>query len=109
MLKLCRRQILFMRALVFSFLILLLGCTDPKKVPIYISQLSSSKASERNDAALELGYIGAPHAKKAVPYLIPLLTDPNPGVQSAAAYALRRIDTLEARSALERVSTEHRK
>jgi HEAT repeat protein len=89
--------------LCFLFLLLTLpGCTDPKKVPIYIQQLRSSNSSERNKAALELGYIGSPKANSAVPYLIQLLEDDNPGVQSSAAFALRKIGTPEANAALDR-------
>lgn len=68
-----------------------------------MQKLQSAKPSERNEAALELGRIGAPHAVRAVPILIKLLHDENPGVQSSAAYALRKIDTAEARTALDAV------
>lgn len=91
------------RTVLISLICLAIACTDPKQVPSLIQDLHSSKASERNRAALELGRIGPPHANKAVPDLISLLQDENPGVQSGAAYALRKIDTPQARAALDRV------
>jgi HEAT repeat protein len=91
-----------LKILLFILILLMVSsCSDPKKVPVLTRQLSSSNASERNQAALELGYIGAPHANIAVPMLIRLLSDPNPGVQSSAAFALRKIGTPEAQTALD--------
>lgn len=66
-----------------------------------MQQLNSSDAHVRSEAATSLGRIGSPHADRAVPKLISLLNDENPGVASAAAYALRKIDTSSARKALE--------
>jgi HEAT repeat protein len=80
---------------------LLFGCEDPKKVPEHIRKLQRGTAHEKADAAMSLGRIGAPEAVPAVGYLIGLLEDDNPGVQSAAAYALRKIDTPRARQALD--------
>ena len=87
--------------LLLTITLMVCSCTDPKKVPLLTRQLTSSDSSQRNQAALELGYIGSPHANVAVPSLIKLLSDPNPGVQSSAAYALRKIGTPEAKRALD--------
>jgi len=83
-------------------LLILVGCGDPKKeVPQLEKKLFSVEAKERSKAALRLGRIGSPHGVRAVPTLIRLLGDENPGVRSAAAYALREIDTPHARAALD--------
>lgn len=63
------------------------------------AQLSSSIPRERNEAALGLAKCGS-EAGGAVPYLMGMLYDANPGVQSSAAYALRQIDTPQARAAI---------
>lgn len=76
--------------------VLLLGCCDSDKINQNINALSSSKAKDRNDAALALARCGS-RASGAVRILGGLLYDENVGVQSAAAYALREIDTPEAR------------
>ncbi len=88
----------FLLFILFSFS----SCCDSKNIPNYINGLRSSTPKVRNDSALELASCGSPEADKAVPLLIKLLYDENIGVQSAAAYALRRIDTPQARKALER-------
>ena len=82
-------------------LVLLSGCCDSDAIPEYIRQLSHSDAKIRNDAALEIAACGST-AKDAVPYLAPLIYDENVGVQSSAAYALRRIDTKQSKAVLER-------
>jgi len=69
-------------------------------LPIYIKQLKSQESSVRNKAALSLAKFGA-DGEKAVPALIKLLSDKNGGVRSSAAYALRSIDTPQARRALD--------
>ena len=79
------------------------ACSDPKKeVPLLIEQLRSPESHTRSQAALRLGRIGPPHANRAQRDLIRLLNDPNPGVQSAAAYALTSIGTKEAMAAYNR-------
>jgi len=80
---------------------LLIGCEDPKKVPEHIRKIQYGSAHEKTEAAMSLGRIGAPEAVPAVGSLIALLDHENPGVQSAAAYALRKIDTPRARQALD--------
>ncbi len=95
-----------------AFAILLLfaaGChktteADLKRV---IKAMHSADPTVRNQAALEAaGFSGA--ADKVVPELIRLLDDENRGVQSGAAYALRRLGTAEARKALDRATKRQR-
>ena len=88
--------------LVVSVLFALTSCCKTSEIPDRIRDLSSGDAHERSVAALALGRCGPPEVNRAVPILINLLYDNNVGVQSAAAYALRRIDTPAARKALER-------
>lgn len=85
----------------------LTGCCDSERIPGYIRNLNSSSASERNEAALKLARCGG-KAERAVPTLAQLLYDDNVGVQSAAAYALRKIDTPSARRIMERIDRERR-
>ncbi len=81
----------------------LLGCCNEGQIPSHVNQLSSSKARDRTDAALQLARCGA-DAGQAVPRLTELMYDENVGVQSAAAYALRKIGTEDAKRALERAT-----
>ncbi len=78
------------------------GCAAPdeREIPSLIKQLSNRDAAKRNQAALALAAYG-PKAKPAVTRLIRLLDDPNRGVQSGAAYALRQIGSQEASQALD--------
>ncbi len=69
-------------------------------VPKLVLELKSKESGERNRAALRLASYGK-EATPAVRPLIGLLADSNPGVRSSAAYALRQIDTPEARKALD--------
>jgi len=96
------------RYLLLSFALLSLSaCCDVEGIPQRIRQLDSRVAKERNDAALALARCGE-KADKAVSKLARLLYDENVGVQSAASYALRRIDTPAARQVLERVEATRR-
>ncbi len=95
-----------MKTLVRLLIVLVLlapcGCSDPKiEVPKLIKQLNSSDSSIRNSAAMKLGSYGS-DAEAAVRPLARLLGDENGGVRSSAAFALRKIDTPEARRALEK-------
>ena len=83
------------------------GCCDSEQIPKYIRNLNSPYASERNEAALKLARCGS-KADRAVPLLSMLLYDDNVGVQSAAAYALRKIDTPKARRIMEQIDAERR-
>ncbi len=76
------------------------GCCKQEEIPDLTLQLHSSSAKDRNDAALALARCGA-KAERAVPRLGRLLYDENVGVQSAAAYALRKIDTPAAREIMD--------
>lgn len=92
-------------SLLFCFLA---ACCDEKTIPSKTRQLYSESAKERNDAALALAKCGS-SASSAVSRLVSLLTDENVSVQSSAAYALRKIDTPDARAALERATAKNRK
>ena len=95
------RKILILLSLVFS----VVACVAPEEeMPILIKQLQTGDRKDKSQAALRIGRIGPPHANKATGALIKLLNDKNPGVQSAAAYALRKIDTPKAKKALDRAT-----
>ena len=78
---------------------LLIGCCNKEEIPRRIDDLYSGEARIRNDAALALARCGA-EADRATTKLGSLLYDSNVGVQSAAAYALRKIATPRAQSIL---------
>jgi HEAT repeat protein len=84
------------------------ACCDEKAIPKLRQQLYSQASSERNEAALSLARCGAA-ASAAVPRLAQLMYDKNVGVQSSAAYALRKIDTPSARAALKEAEDARRK
>lgn len=81
-------------------LFFLLGCCDDDGLADAKRALYSGQAKARNDAALALARCGD-KAADSVARLGQLLYDENVGVQSAAAYALRQIDTKQARGILE--------
>jgi hypothetical protein len=89
----------------FSFIVPIVGvlvlsaCCDNNAIGSNISKLQSSVAREKNQAAQELARCGKA-AEAAVPLLSELIYDSNVGVQSSAAYALRKIDTQAARAVL---------
>lgn len=92
-----------LRHLVLALVLLLfVGCCDKEGVPDTIKKLYSSQAKERNVAALALAKCGK-LAEPAVPKLSSMLYDPNVGVQSSSAYALREIGSPAAVAAIERV------
>jgi HEAT repeat protein len=92
----------------FLFNMALCSCCNQNDVPALIEKLNSSKARDQSQAALDLASCGS-KASKAVPKLAELLYDENVGVQSSASYALRKIDTPEARAIMERVEAGRRK
>lgn len=96
-----------MKRLICLLICLLLSSCGPgvEEIPRLKRDLSSSDSSKRSEAALSLGRMG-PKAQPAEDALIRLLSDKNGGVKSAAAYALREIDTPKARKALERAAKE---
>lgn len=87
---------------------LLQGCCNTEEIPKLTRLLNSSDAKDRNDAALSLARCGE-KADRAVPRLSQLLYDDNVGVQSAAAYALRKIDTPSARAIMTRIEESRRR
>ena len=87
--------------------LILVGCCKTEEIPAQTRKLYSQSAKDRNEAALELARCSSPDVDRAVSRLIELLYDRNVGVQSSAAYALRRIDSPAARRALEKASTKH--
>lgn len=80
----------------------LASCCDQSKIPALTSQLQSTKTRERTDAALSLARCGG-KADRAVSSLAKLLYDDNAGVQSAASYALRQINTEAAREVIKKI------
>lgn len=84
------------------------ACCDKDKLPERMRALYSEDAHERSQAAWKLASCGSA-ASKAVPRLAELLYDPNTGVQSAAAFALNKIDTPEARAIMEEVESRKRR
>lgn len=81
------------------------ACCDQKAIPKMSRALYSNDPKVKNEAALELARCGKA-AGGAVTQLSVLLYDGNVGVQSSAAYALRQIDTKQAREVLKRVQEE---
>lgn len=84
---------------IIIFAVTLTGCCDEKGLPKALKNLYSEKASERNQALLQIGRCGD-RVESAVPRIAQLMYDENVGVASSAAYALRSIDTKSARAAL---------
>ena len=97
-----------LKALLITTFLLITSCCDTDSIPSKTNTLYSSSAKERNKAALDLARCGS-RAGGAVPKLAELLYDENVGVQSSAAYALRQIDTPNARAVLERAENARRK
>jgi len=64
---------------------------DPKELEIQVMRLKDTVASFRERAARKIGEWGS-GARSAVPSLIPLLTDGEPSVRRAAAFALARME-----------------
>lgn len=91
-----------MRAFIFLSLMLGFGCSGDRTAEIkqLKQELRSSDGRARNQAALKAASLGKA-GEPLVPELIALLRDPNGGIRSSAAYALRAIDTPAAHAALE--------
>lgn len=83
------------------------GCCNEAEIPQLLQKLDSVKTREKTEAALALAKCGEDGAG-AVTKLSRLIYDENPGVQSAAAYALRKIDTPAARAVMEQVDNRKR-
>jgi HEAT repeat protein len=84
------------------------GCCGSEEVATLTPDLYSSNAKERSTAAWQLARCGS-KAEPAVQRLSELLYDENTGVQSAAAYALRKIDTPSARKIMSEIDARRRK
>jgi hypothetical protein len=95
-------------AALILFLVSLIGCCDASKIQENTKKLYSAKTSEINKALLELAKCGE-NAQGATGKISALLYHENVGVQSSAAYALREIDTPEARKILERAQNNRAK
>ena len=80
----------------------LLACREAAEtaIPKLIHDLGAKDSKTRSQAAQQLAGYGS-DASKAVPALTRTLEDPNGGVRSSAAFALRKIDTPQARKALD--------
>jgi HEAT repeat protein len=89
------------------FMIALISCNSvsEKDIPRLKQELASSKSELRNQAALSLARLG-PKASPATKELIILLHDPNRGIRSSAAFALRKIESDEATKALDDYNKE---
>ena len=102
------KYLAFPQVIILVLTLVLGACCSQEKANEAGKQLSSSSSKERNKAAMVLSGCGS-KAVKFVPKLIELLYDPNIGVQSSAAFALRKIDTDEAREALDRAVERNKK
>ena len=91
-----------MAKLFLSILLLTLSsCNSATELKTLKRDLRSSDTKVKNQAALRAASFGK-SAEPLVPELIMLLRDPNGGVRSSAAFALREIDSDDARAALEK-------
>lgn len=76
-------------------------------LPRLIEALEDQESRVRNQAALDLAALGR-EARPATRALIKRLQrEKNRGVRTSVAYALRQIDTAEARAALEQYRATH--
>lgn len=87
------------RKLLVVLAIAVAGCCDESRLPQAMRGLYSSEARERNEALQVLAQCGS-KGESSVPRIAALMYDKNVGVASSAAYALRKIDSKEARAAL---------
>lgn len=78
---------------------LLGGCCDDSKIPQAVKGLYSIEPRQRNESLQVLAQCGH-RAESSVPRIAALMYDRNVGVASSAAYALRKIDSKDARAAL---------
>jgi hypothetical protein len=83
-----------------ALLVTLSGCCHEAEVPLALRGLYSTDAREKNRSLQVLAQ--CPEVSKpSVQRIAALMYDPNVGVASSAAYALRKIDSREAREALQ--------
>jgi hypothetical protein len=78
----------------------LVGCCHEAEVPLAVRGLYSSDPREKNKSLQTLAQCPQ-QSKPSLQRIASLMYDPNVGVASSAAYALRKIDSKEAREALE--------
>jgi len=78
---------------------LLSGCCHESEVPLAMRGLYSSDPREKNRSLQTLAQCPQ-QSQTAVQRIAALMYDSNVGVASSAAYALRKIDSKEAREAL---------
>lgn len=102
------RKLAFTRSMILALFLTISACCKEDDIPKLKRDLYSSLPKERNEAALELARCGS-SAETAVERLGDLIYDENVGVQSSAAYALRKIDTESARAILKRAEDARRK
>lgn len=76
------------------------GCCHEADVPLALRGLYSADPREKNKSLQTLAQCPQ-QSKPSVQRIASLMYDPNVGVASSAAYALRKIDSKEARKALE--------
>lgn len=88
--------------------LILVACCSQEDIPGLVEKLNNSSAHEKSKAAMDLASCGT-KASTAVPRLAELLYDDNVGVQSAASYALRKIDTPKAREIMTAIDASRRK
>jgi HEAT repeat protein len=78
----------------------LVGCCHEAEVPLAVRGLYSADPREKNRSLQTLAQCPQ-QSKPSVQRIASLMYDPNVGVASSAAYALRKIDSHEARDALQ--------
>lgn len=78
----------------------LIGCCHEAEVPVAVRGLYSADPREKNRSLQTLAQCPQ-QSKPSVQRIASLMYDPNVGVASSAAYALRKIDSKEAREALQ--------
>jgi HEAT repeat protein len=83
-----------------GILVLISGCCKEAELPSASRGLYSSDHREKTQSLQILARCGV-KAESSVQRIAALMYDKNVGVASAAAYALRKIDSKEARQALE--------
>ncbi len=78
------------------------ACCHEAELPNAVRGLYSREVRERNQSLQTIAQCGAKGEKleTSVPRIAALMYDANVGVASSAAYALRRINTEEAKAAL---------
>lgn len=78
------------------------ACCHEAELPNAVRGLYSREVRERNQSLQTIAQCGAKAEKleTSVPRIAALMYDPNVGVASSAAYALRRINSDEAKAAL---------